>query len=361
MTVKYHSSEQTIIWFKNVYSNEELVLKPPYQRKPVWSARQKCALIESILMGYPIPELYVQHTVKEVAGNDASEYGLVDGQQRIRTVLQFIGIDKTPSEKDANGFALDKVAADSPYLGRTFKSLTLDERDRFNKYRFAIRYIDADDIEVREVFKRINRYVTKLNEAELRNATYSGPFVVLAYALADDDYWVQSKLVSTAQIRRMKDVEFVSELLIGVIHGPQAGSAAAVTDYYVLYEDYDDEFPNQKQVEDRFKRTQKLLEEIFGSAAFSRFRSNRTDYYSLFVAVAVLSIAGSLGKTNVTKVRSILQTFETAIDIRLSDETLKAPDYVIDYVRAVEKGANDKKRRADRHGVLLNLLQPYFK
>jgi Protein of unknown function DUF262 len=359
--MNFNSSEETVIWFRDRYSADELVLKPPYQRKPVWSAKQKCALIESILMGYPIPELYIQHGVNYGDGAEKSEYGVVDGQQRIRTVLQFIGIDKNPTEQESNSFALDKVLEESPFAGRTFKTLTTTERDRFLKYRFAVRYIDADDIEVRELFKRINRYVTKLNEPELRNATYTGPFMKLALELADDDYWVQSKLVTTAQIRRMKDVEFVSELLIGVIHGPQAGSAAAVTDYFVMYEDYDDEFPNQKQVASRFKTTLKLLVDILGTGSFTRFRSNRTDYYSLFVAVAVLSIGGSITKQQLPKVRQALQQLEVQVNQRLADETIKVSDDVVSYVRAAEKGVNDKKRRSDRHGVLLNLLQPYFK
>lgn len=358
--MKFHSSEETIIWFRDRYNAGELVLKPPYQRKPVWTAKQKCALIESILMGYPIPELYIQHAVKAVGDDSLSEYGLVDGQQRIRTVLQFIGIDKTESEQDQNSFALDKVSSDSPFLGRTYKSLVTAERDRFFKYIFVIRYIDADDIEVKEVFKRINRYVTKLNEQELRNATYTGPFVKLVKHLADDDYWFESKLISTALIRRMKDIEFVSELLIGVIHGPQAGSPAAITEYFIQFEDYEDEFPNQKAISDRFLKTKKLIDEIFGSSHWSRFRSNRTDFYSLFVALAVVSIENVIAKASVNKLRAVLLQFETQVDKRLADEKSVVSTDVIDYVRAVEKGANDRKRRSDRHSVLLKLLKPFF-
>jgi hypothetical protein len=50
-------------------------------------------------------------------------------------------------------------------------------------------------------------------------------------------------MIFTAQsLRRMTDVEFVSELLIGILHGPQAGNARAIDEYYVQYEDYDDEY-----------------------------------------------------------------------------------------------------------------------
>ena len=56
-----------------------------------------------------------------------------------------------------------------------------------------------------------------------------------------------------------------------------------------------------------------------------------------------------------------LRKFELAVDARLADERLKADAPVIKYVRAVEKGANDKKRRADRHAALLQVIDPFFK
>ncbi len=337
--MEFNSTEQSVIWFRDRYNSGELILKPPYQRKPVWSIKQKCALIESILLGLPIPELYIQHTVEFIDGQDKSVYALVDGQQRIRTVLQFLGIDKSPSEQEANGFSLDKVNAESPYKDHTYETLTGPQRSHLLKYKFSVRNIEAsDDDQVREIFKRINKYVTKLNDQELRNATYTGPFIELAFSLAEDDFWVQNKLVTPAQIRRMKDVEFISELLIGVIHGPQGGSAAIITEYYSQYEDYDDEFPNQKSIVERFNKTKKMIEDLFQGATFTRFRSNRTDFYSLFVALAVISIDKIIQKTSLPKLRVALLQFETDVDRRLADDTLKASSHVTTYVRAAEKG-----------------------
>jgi Protein of unknown function DUF262 len=359
--VEFNSSEQNIIWFRDRYNASELVLKPSYQRNPVWSAKQKCALVESILLGFPIPELYIQHAVKLEDDKEMSEYGVVDGQQRIRTILQFMGIDKTPGEQEWNGFALDKVPTGSQFIGQTYHGLTPTARNQFLKYKFAVRNIDSDDQQIREIFKRINKYSTKLNEQELRNATYTGPFIRLANELAEDDYWITSRLVSPSQVRRMKDIEFVAELLIGVMHGPQAGSPAAVNEYFVQYEDYEDEFPNQKKVAERFRSTKKTIDELLSMGNFSRFHSNRTDYYSLFVAVAVVSIDKQLPKTQVGPLRTRLQKFETLVDKRLADESLAAPEDVVKYVRAAEKGVNDKARRSDRHGVLMAIVKDHFR
>ena len=358
--MKYNSTEYPVAWFRDRYNDGSLILRPPYQRKPVWSVKQKNALVESILLELPIPELYLQHAIE--GPNAKSIYALVDGQQRIRTVLQFIGIDRTEGELEENSFTLDKLAASSKYKGKTIGTLDQIDRDCLLKYKFAVRSIDTnDEDELREVFKRINRYVTKLNEQELRNATYTGPFITLANQLADDEFWVQKRLVSPAQIRRMKDIEFVSELLIGVIHGPQGGSAAVVNEYYSQFDDYDDEFPNQKQVVDRFLQTKMIVSSILSSSVFSRFSSNRTDFYSLFVAVAVLLVSMTFQRSLIGKLRAALITFEGDVNARLADESKKVASRVVDYVRAAEKGVNDKKRRSDRHGVLLELLSPYFK
>jgi hypothetical protein len=359
----FKSNEQTAIWFRDRFKAGELILKPPFQRKPVWTAKQKCHLIESILLGLPIPEIYIQHTVTtDDEGEEKSIYAVVDGQQRIRALLQFIGIDDTESEQEWNKFPLDKLDAGAEFKDRTYASFSPDERKKFLEYQFAVRELQTqDDDVVRNIFRRLNKFVTKLNDQELRNATYSGPFMQLAQNLADNDYWVNNHLVSPAQIRRMKDIEFCSELLIGVIHGPQGGSAKSIDEYYTQYEDYEDDFPDQKVAEKRFAATLRLVQDILGEDEFTRFANNRSDFYSLFVAIAHIVRTHKKVSLRIKAARAALKKFEAAVDERLADETRAAGADVVAYVRAVEKGANDKKRRADRHKILVKLLLAYVR
>lgn len=219
----------------------------------------------------------------------------------------------------------------------------------------------ANDEDVRDIFKRFNKYVTKLNDQEIRQATYAGPFMQLAWRLADDDLWVQLKLVSPAQIRRMKDVEFVSELIIGTMHGPQGGSAKYIDEYYAQYEDFDEEFPGQALAEKRFNRVVRIASKLFETDVETRFRSNRTDFYSLFVACATTLIEHSLADAEIPKLRTTIVRFGLDIDKRLANEHSPVKNDVVQYVRAVEKGANDKKRRSDRHLALLGRIEPHFK
>jgi hypothetical protein len=234
----------------------------------------------------------------------------------------------------------------------------LSENRRFHA---GFKYLNTDsDDEVRDMFRRLNKFLTPLKPQELRNATYMGPFIQLAEKLADDEYWAENRIVTPASIRRMGDVEFVSELLIGVLHGPQGGSERMIDDYYIQYEDYEDEFPQQRRVHRLFEETLVTIQQILPDIKETRW-SNKTDFYTLFVGLASLLRTNELPKANIPRVKKALIAFEKEIDRRLGEEEANVSKNTVEYVRAVEKGANDKKRRADRQEALMNVLRGFFK
>jgi hypothetical protein len=356
--MRYDSSVQTVSWFRDRYLEQSLTLKPPYQRKPVWAARQKCYLIESILMGLPVPEIYVQQTT---TADGKTSYAIVDGQQRIRAVLQFIGVDADPTEQEHNKFALDKLDSNSKWRNLAFSDLPDEEKKAFYGYTFAVRYLNTEsDDEVRDMFRRLNQFLAPLKPQELRNSIYMGPFVQLAVKLADNEYWAENRIITPASIRRMGDVEFVSELLIGVMHGPQGGSAAVIDEYYRQYEDYEDEFPNQKRSHRLFDETLRTVQKILPQIKETRW-SNKADFYTLFVAIASLLRKFVLPDSQVSHIRKLLREFAKEIDERLANEEAKVSAGAIKYVRAVEKGVNDKKRRAYRQEALIKTINACFK
>lgn len=356
--MNYDSSLQTVSWFHDRYREGLLIISPPYQRKPVWATRQKCYLIESILLGLPVPEVFVQ---QKTSPEGKTSFAIVDGQQRIRTALQFIGSEIDPGEQQYNKFKLDKLDRASPWRDLGFADLSPEQKKTFFGYRFVVRYLNTEsDDEVRDMFRRLNKFLTPLKPQELRNATYAGPFVGLVLDLADNDYWAENKIVTSSSIRRMGDVEFVSELLIGVMHGPQGGSSALIDEYYRQYEDYEEDFPTQRRTEKLFKDALRIIQLAFSEIKLSRW-GNKTDFYTLFVAIANLLKTSELPDSKIPQVRKGLLDFAEKVDARLGDETVKVSREVIEYVRAVEKGANDKPRRSARHAVLVALIEPYFK
>lgn len=355
--MQFDQSPQTIVWFKDRYREGNLIIKPPYQRNPVWVARQKCSLIETILMDLPVPEVYIQQTTTP---EGVVSYGVVDGQQRIRTILQFIGVENDPNEQEYNKFVLDKLEPESPWATLSFGDLPPDDKKRFYEYKLAVRFLYTDkEVEVRGMFERLNRYLTPLKAQELRNARYTGPFIQLANELANNEFWAENRLVSPAIIRRMGDIEFVSELLIGTLHGPQGGSSDIVDAYYAQYEDYEDEFPNQKGTTKLFDETLKLIQTLMPDLKATRW-SNKTDFYSLFVVFAQMLKTSKLPSRNKSKLIAALKDFAEKVETGFADEEADVGKEVRDYISAVQKGVNDKQRRAARHLILLNVVSPFF-
>jgi len=355
--MNFNSSVQSIGWFRDRYAEGTLIIKPPFQRKPVWTARQKCYLVESILMGLPVPEMYIQQSVSV---DGSTQYAVVDGQQRIRSVLQFLGAEIDPDQDEYNKFALDRLDADAEWRDITFDELRRDKKIEFLGYNFATRFLNTDrDEEVRDMFRRLNKYLAPLKAQELRNATYSGPFVRLVERLTDDDYWVDNRIVSPAQIRRMGDLEFMSELLIGVLHGPQGGSGKIVDSYYEQYEDYEDEFPEQRRATRLFEKTRRAVQQVLPDIRPSRW-GNKTDFYTLFVALAQFLRSSDLIADMVPIMKEKLLSFEGEINLRISDESARVSREAINYVRNVRKGANDKSRRGERHVALTTIIKECF-
>jgi len=348
-------------WIKDRYTDETLTIRPPYQRRPVWGLRQKAKLIESVLLKLPIPEIFIDESTDE---NGKAAFAIVDGQQRTRAILQFLGLDRDPLEQDYNNFTLDTLDIQSPWKDKAFKELSVDQRKEFFGYKFSVRTIyNPSDIEVRDTFKRINEYLTKLNEQELRNATYSGPFVKLVQACADDHFWTDNEVFTNAQVRRMKDLQFVSELLIGTAYGPQGGSGTAIDEHYKTYEEYEDEIPDQNDIVTRYECALDAVQTLFPDFTKAGRYKNLADLYSLFVALAATKSKGKVipgAAKSLAALRNALLTLAEQVSKRLAEGKAKVSEEAVKYARAVEKGVNDKSRRSARHEVLAALLEGHL-
>jgi hypothetical protein len=144
------------------------------------------------------------------------------------------------------------------------------------------------------------------------------------------------------------------------LHGPQGGSAALVDSYYEQYEDYEDQFPGEAQARRLFDQTHRTIKQVLPSIRDSRW-ANKTDFYTLFVVLAGLLRTHTLSATAARRLRRVLDDFALEVDNRLSNQKAKASAAAIKYVRAAEKGANEKARRADRHEALTTLVTPLFR
>ena len=143
-----------------VSERKRVILAPAFQRFEVWTRRQKCELIESILMGIPLPAIYLLET------KDGKRQ-VVDGRQRISTIISFM--------KDEFKLADLKILKD--YNGKTFSTLPPLMQGIFEDYQLYCYIIQPPTPErvKYDIFDRVNRGGTRLNSQEMRNALYQGP------------------------------------------------------------------------------------------------------------------------------------------------------------------------------------------
>ena len=138
----------------------QLVIQPEYQRNYIYAdGKRDVAVVDSLLKGYPIGLLYFVKTAN-------GKYEVLDGQQRITSVGRFL---------------TDKFAYPDPDgHERNFSSLSADKKALLLKTRLTIYVCTGEESEIKEWFKTINIAGIPLNEQELLNAIYSGPFVTAA-------------------------------------------------------------------------------------------------------------------------------------------------------------------------------------
>lgn len=270
--MKVNPQTSPVVWFNDRNNEKSLVLKPPYQRKPVWLPDQKAYLMDTILKGYLIPEIFI-HRITDHTGKTI--YNVVDGQQRIRSVLEFIGGEYALSSEYTSEYA-DYNFEDLPNpVKQTIWDFTINVREITN----------ASEEEVRNLFRRMNKNVVPLNPQELRHSTYSGNFIKLMEEIAEYDYWAENKIVSAKEIRRMNDVQFISDLFISMMNGIQ-DKTKEMDNYYEMYET---NFVDKSKWHKRFLDIMEMIGKIFSDIRTTRWK-NKSDYYSLFLALNELTL-----------------------------------------------------------------------
>ena len=134
--------------------NGLLDIRPPYQREFIYNEQEQCAVINTVLHNYP---LNIMYWVKR--SNDAEcPYEVMDGQQRTLSLCDYV----------AGNFSFDF---------KNFFNQPADIRKKILDYKLTIYVCEGEESEKLEWFKTINIAGKPLNEQEIRNAVYAGPFV----------------------------------------------------------------------------------------------------------------------------------------------------------------------------------------
>jgi len=177
----------------------KLVLQPEFQRQYVWDRKKASRLIESVLLRVPLPIIYLSEQP------DGKEY-VIDGQQRLTSLFSFI------EGKFPNGepFRLIGLTAYKELNKKSFSEIPDELQDRITEYSLrTVTLLKQSDSALKfEIFERLNSGSEPLNDMELRNCIYRGPYNALLKELAAEPDFRALLGLSSAD-KRMRDVELV--------------------------------------------------------------------------------------------------------------------------------------------------------
>lgn len=327
---------QRISWFNERNAEGSLNLNPKYQRKPVWSMKNKQYLIDTILKGLPIPEIFMQI---KTDSEGTSEYIIIDGQQRVRAILEFIAGEFEVNEEDNQEFS-----------GKTFQKLPTGTQQEFWGYAVHVREIKSNyDEEIRAIFQRMNKNVVQLNPQEIRNATYIGHLINLVNELADEqEFYSENSIFTANDIKRMKDAEFISELFISMMYGIQ-NKKDNLDEYYRIH---DSVWDNKEEMKKEYNRIIILLGDIFESLKGTRWKT-KSDFQSLFYTLYELNREYIIPAEKYEEIKDCLINFSD----RVVSEGVDSADVDIkEYSKTTIAHTNDKSQKEIRNKILRNLL-----
>jgi hypothetical protein len=267
---------RSIKYLTDMFKNNTLSVDNTFQRRYVWLPRNRVSLVETILLGYPIPEIYLwQNDTDPETGE--TKFSIVDGQQRLRAVESFINND---FKLNTSGLEFK----DADYARKAFNQLSPDQKSSIWKYKFSIRFLkeEVSREEIVKIFLRLNSTNTSLNPQELRNAEFNGEFIALAERISEYYFWSEFNVFNAGDLRRMLDIQFISTLLIFLRMGiEEETTQASINKAYDLYN------VEYEEAEEDYRTTCDALDIIAKISKDSNNLKNivkrKTHLYSLFV------------------------------------------------------------------------------
>jgi len=334
---KRRQNFQTISWFRDIYNRDLLDLDPKYQRRSVWSQEFKDYFIDTILLGYPSPAIFLY---EEVDPKGVSSYSVVDGKQRLTTIFEFVN-DKFPVSDKAERLNLQKK-----YFSQ------FDDTDKVDlwNYQFSVEYIPTKEENIiNSIFNRINRNVSKLTGQELRHARFDGPFIASSEELAEVFGGVlppNFPRFNKKSMRQMKDVEFTAQLLLLLEIGPRNYSADELDSAFA---ERDVNWDRKFEIETLFRRvidTVKSIIDIDPNLTKTRLH-NQADFYSL------CGVIGSLiHEDRLPPVQDIVHRLMGFINI-VEDSNLRSGSALAgEYYEAATGASTDTAKRVRRIEII---------
>lgn len=299
----------------------EVELSPKYQRNNVWNEKAKAYLIDTIIRGLPIPPIFLRQKVDVNTKSTSRE--IIDGQQRIRAILEFVVDEKFAIKKSHN----------KEFGGKKYSDLDDETQEAILEYEIVAEVVtEKDEGLIYDMFARLNSNNYVLNKQEIRNSKYWGDFKVLVYNLASKyrDFFLANKLLSDNDCTRMRDAELITSMIILLIDGIVSETPSSVDK---TYEKFDGSFDEDGSIENTLEGVMDIVEKVYSYLNGNIGCLSNKNYFFTFYAVVVnqyIGIQGSGLKRNSiyskSEILSNLDSFYDACGSFLNDYASKVTD-----------------------------------
>lgn len=290
----------------NLYKDGELILHPEFQREFRWTSKQKSNLIESILLGIPLPSIFV---VQEANG----VWNVIDGLQRLSTIFEFMGVLKDendipvpPSKLLKTKFlpSLENKVWEDKENGDGPNTLTQSQRIDFKRAKIQVTIITktSDPDAKFELFQRLNTGGSSLTDQEVRNCLMimnNEDFYYFIKRLSNNKDFKETLSLSDRQLEEKYDMELICRYL--------AGKYASKDEFRNLSDI--SEFVNDKMISlakdstfdmekegNEFEKLFLLLNGLGVNHPFAKYNTEKNIFSGMFLISTFEVIAIGLGK-----------------------------------------------------------------
>lgn len=317
---------------------QRLIVRPQFQRRLVWNNVVKDKFLDTVLKRYPFPEIFVAVGESDPTKLKRKQW-LVDGQQRISTLRQYVLGENSQIWK-----------AVKPYA-----DLSPQEKQDFSDYPVAVRDLGAvNEDEIKEIFSRINSTDYSLKAIERLNALFSGAFKTFCEKLAGHAFFESHRVFSMSDLRRMRDLDFCVILVITFL-----------STYYhrdeknrEYLERYNDEFGDADAIQKRLEAVFAFVEKCGFSSTSRAWK--KTNLLTLLVELDVILNRGKK-RIDPETVGPRLSRFYDEVDALFeqpgdSPTPSKSSADLANYLKAATKATNDKYARDARAEVISRII-----
>lgn len=352
---KFSDNRKTVNEIFTMFDEGKLIVDDTYQRRSVWSEKDKIRLIETILIQLVIPELFFWKADTDPETGVSTTH-IVDGQQRIKAIYSFINNEfKLKSQ-----YLLDEDSKEK-YANKYFKDLDKETRKTFWNYQLMIIEIDsaATRNDIITMFNRLNLTDYNLNAQEKRNSV-SGEFAALAREISENPLWDEKHLFTGADVKRMKDVEFCASIILlhrkGIID--QTDQSALNQAYEELQVGYKD----AEQDKEAVCAAIKTIATFFSSGNVTKFLRRKAQLYTLFSVVFYMQreniLVEQYQKDCLEDFVKLYSVFNSDMDLsgEISDSEKTLFDWLKKYKLASSEGLNKHTNRMIRYNVMKDFL-----